>query len=70
MGLPYVMEEQKGPLFPQVIRSQADVDALKTAVPEEDLAYVLDAIKIVKRDLSGKIPLIGADKAHPQPYLV
>lgn len=59
MGLPYVMEEQKGPLFPQVIRSQQDVDALKTAVPEEDLAYVLDAIKIVKRDLSGKIPLIG-----------
>lgn len=59
MGLPYVMEEQKGPIFPQVIRSQADLDALKTAEPEEDLAYVLDAIKIVKRELSGKIPLIG-----------
>ncbi|MEY4382465.1 MAG: Uroporphyrinogen decarboxylase [Bacteroidota bacterium] len=59
MGLPYVMEEQKGPLFPKVIRSKADLKNIRLANPEEDLAYVLDAIKIVKKELNGKIPLIG-----------
>jgi uroporphyrinogen decarboxylase len=59
MGLPYVMEEQKGPLFPKVIRSKADLKNIRLANPEQDLAYVLDAIKIVKKELNGKIPLIG-----------
>jgi uroporphyrinogen decarboxylase len=59
MGLPYLMEEQKGPVFPNVIRSLKDLDVLKDANPEEDLKYVLDAIKIVKKELSGRVPLIG-----------
>ena len=59
MGLPYVMEEQKGPVFPTVIRSKADLAKMKDANPEEDLKYVLDAIKIVKRELAGRVPLIG-----------
>ena len=29
MGLPYVMEEQKGPVFPEVIRSKADLAKIK-----------------------------------------
>lgn len=59
MGLPYIMEEQKGPLFPNVIRSKEDLKNIRLANPEEDLAYVLDAIKIVKKELNSKIPLIG-----------
>ncbi len=59
MGLPYLMEEQKGPVFPNVIRSKEDLKNIRLANPEEDLAYVLDAIKIVKKELNGKIPLIG-----------
>ena len=59
MGLPYLMEEQKGPLFPTVIRSKEDLKNIRLANPEEDLAYVLDAIKIVKKELNGSIPLIG-----------
>lgn len=59
MGLPYVMEEQKGPLFPNVIRSKEDLHNIRLANPEEDLAYVLDAIKMVKKELNGSIPLIG-----------
>ncbi len=59
MGLPYVMEEKTGPLFPNVIKTLQDVEKLKIAQPEEDLKYVLDAIKIVKNELNGKLPLIG-----------
>lgn len=59
MGLSYEMEEKKGPVFPKVVQSVADIDSLRIAEPEADLAYVLDAIKIVKRELDGRVPLIG-----------
>jgi uroporphyrinogen decarboxylase len=59
MGLPYEMVEAKGPIFPQVIRSQSDIDKLHFAEPESHLKYVLDAIDIVKRDLNNRVPLIG-----------
>lgn len=59
MGLPYEMEEKKGPVFPKVVQSMTDIDNLRIAEPEADLAYVLDAIKIVKRELNGRVPLIG-----------
>lgn len=58
MGLPYQMVESKGPWFEKTIRSQKDVDALKIAVGE-DLHYVIDAIKLTKKELNGRVPLIG-----------
>lgn len=59
MGLPYEMLETKGPIFPKVIRTIKDVDALKISNPEKELAYVLKAIDIVKKELNGRVPLIG-----------
>jgi uroporphyrinogen decarboxylase len=59
MGLPYEMIEKTGPIFPETIKSMGDVDKLRIADPHTDLAYVLDAIKIVKRELNGRVPLIG-----------
>ncbi|WP_266363128.1 uroporphyrinogen decarboxylase [Tellurirhabdus rosea] len=59
MGLPYEMIEQRGPVFPTTVRTSADLDKLRVSDPEEHLGYVLDAIKIVKRDLNGRVPLIG-----------
>ena len=59
MGLPYQLIEKKGPWFENTIKSANDVANLKIANPEEDLAYVLDAIKITKRELNGRVPLIG-----------
>lgn len=59
MGLPYEMEEKRGPVFPKVVRTMADIETLRVAEPEADLSYVLDAIKIVKRELNGRVPLIG-----------
>ncbi len=59
MGLPYEMIEAKGPIFPKVVRSKKDIDQLKISNPEEELAYVLEAIDIVKKELNGRVPLIG-----------
>jgi uroporphyrinogen decarboxylase len=59
MGLPYEMLEAKGPIFPKVIQSKKDIDALRVSNPEKELAYVLKAIDIVKKELKGRVPLIG-----------
>jgi uroporphyrinogen decarboxylase len=59
MGLPYEMVEKKGPFFPSTIQSAKDVDRLIIADPEEQLSYVLEAIKITKKSLDGRVPLIG-----------
>ena len=59
MGLPYTMQEKKGPLFPNVIKSEEDIQKLRIADPEEHLAYVLEAIRITKKNLQGRVPLIG-----------
>jgi uroporphyrinogen decarboxylase len=59
MGLPYEMVEKRGPLFPDTIKSEADAKKLKVADPESDLGYVLEAIRITKKNLDGRVPLIG-----------
>lgn len=59
MGLPYEMIEQRGPVFPQTVRNRQELEKIKTADAESDLAYVLDAIKIVKKELNSRVPLIG-----------
>jgi len=59
MGLDYEMVEKTGPVFPETINSNSDLDRLKVANAKEDLKYVTDAIKIVKSELGGRVPLIG-----------
>ncbi len=59
MGLPYEMVEKKGPWFPKTINSPEDLSNLKVADAESDLGYVLDAIKVTKKELDGRVPLIG-----------
>ena len=59
MGLPYELIEKKGPYFPRTVRSAADVDRLRVADISDDLAYTPEAIKLVKRELAGRVPIIG-----------
>src|SRR5688572_13076433 len=59
MGCTYEMVESRGPIFPQTVKNEKDIDNLLVANPEERLGYVLDAIKITKRALNGRVPLIG-----------
>jgi len=59
MNIPFEMKEGLGPYLPNPIRSQKDVD--QTIVPDinEELGYVMDAIKMTKEMLNDEIPLIG-----------
>jgi uroporphyrinogen decarboxylase len=59
MGMQVLMEEGKGPLLPSTISSAKDVDALLTTGVEESLAYVMNALSLTKRELNGRVPLIG-----------
>jgi uroporphyrinogen decarboxylase len=59
MGLEVLMEEGKGPSLPKTITSQKDIDALITTGAEESLAYVMNALKLTKKELDGRVPLIG-----------
>ncbi|MDJ1505489.1 uroporphyrinogen decarboxylase [Xanthocytophaga agilis] len=59
MGLPYEMVEKRGPWFPNPVQTQADVERLKVSDAETDLGYVLEAIRITKRNLNNRVPLIG-----------
>ncbi len=59
MGLKYEMVEKKGPYFPETVSEENDLQKLKVADPASDLAYVTEAIKITKKELDGRVPLIG-----------
>ena len=59
MGLKVLMEEGKGPSLPKTIQSQKDIDKLNTCGVEEHLKYVLDALALTKKELNGRVPLIG-----------
>ena len=59
MGLEVLMEEGKGPSLPKVIETQKDIDALITDGAEDSLRYVYDALSLTKRELNGRVPLIG-----------
>lgn len=58
MGLPYQMIEAKGPNFEKTIQTQKDIDNLHIA-EAGDLNYVMEAIKLTKKGLNNRVPLIG-----------
>jgi uroporphyrinogen decarboxylase len=59
MGLELFFTEGEGPQFRKPVRTVADVDALPVPDPEDELRYVMDAVRLIRRELDGKVPLIG-----------
>lgn len=60
MGLPYQMVEKKGPWFENTIQTADDLKKISDKIDVADrLAYVPEAIKITKRELNGRVPIIG-----------
>lgn len=58
MGLGLDFQAGEGPRFARPVRNEADVAAL--AVPDMDkLRYVFDAVTVIRRQLAGRVPLIG-----------
>jgi len=59
MGLGLYFEEGEGPRFKKPVRSAADVAALGVPDPETELRYVMDAVRLIRRTLDNRLPLIG-----------
>lgn len=59
MGAPLDFFEKRGPVFESPIRDQAAVDKLVIPDPESDLTYVMDTIRLLRKELAGRVPLIG-----------
>lgn len=59
MGLPYDMEEKRGPYFKRTLRSLADVVALRIADGNDNLQHTIAAVSLTKKNLNNRVPLIG-----------
>lgn len=59
MGANLEFKKGEGPVIDNPVRTAADVERLRQPDPRESVAYTLDAIKLVVKELGGKTPLIG-----------
>jgi uroporphyrinogen decarboxylase len=59
MGMEVQMIETKGPVLPDPIRGMAHLDRLIQPEVEERLGYVFDALRLTRKALAGRVPLIG-----------
>jgi len=59
LGLGVEFEAGDGPTIARPVRSAADIDRLPTLDPERELRYVMDAVRLIRRELGGRVPLIG-----------
>jgi uroporphyrinogen decarboxylase len=59
MGMTVLMEEGKGPVLPETIKTEADINKLLVDNTPERLDYVMKALAMTKTELNGRVPLIG-----------
>ncbi len=59
MGLGLEFTEGEGPRFTRPVRSARDIARLNVPDPEQELGYVMDATRLIRAELSGRVPLIG-----------
>lgn len=59
MGIDLEFIESKGPVIHNPVRTGKDVKALKIIDPEESVPFVMEAIRLLRKELEGKAPLIG-----------
>jgi uroporphyrinogen decarboxylase len=59
MNLGLEFEAGEGPRFERPVRTPADIDKLGVPDPGRELKYVTDAVALVRRELAGRVPLIG-----------
>ncbi|WP_425508313.1 uroporphyrinogen decarboxylase [Tahibacter amnicola] len=59
MGLGLHFADGEGPKFRHPVRTAADIEKLGVPDPEGELRYVMDAVRTIRRELDGRVPLIG-----------
>lgn len=63
LGLGLSFRRDEGPVIERPIRTSEDLAHLRELDPETDLGYVLDTVRLLRRELGGKVPLIGFSAA-------
>ena len=59
MGLGLYFETGEGPRFKKVVDTLEAIEALPIPDPEKDLGYVMNAVRTIRHELNGRVPLIG-----------
>lgn len=59
MGVDFHFAKNEGPVIDRPIRENSQIDAIKIIDPYEDVPYLLEALKLAKAELNGKVPLLG-----------
>ena len=59
LGLGLQFSEGEGPSFKSPITSIADVERITNLAPIDELSYVTDAVSLIRKELNGRVPLIG-----------
>jgi len=59
MGVEFEFAKGEGPVFRHPLREREEVERLRLIEPEEEIPFLMKAIRIVRKELEGKVPLIG-----------
>src|SRR5688572_11451880 len=59
LGIPFDFKAGEGPVVERVVRDAADVGRLHRFEPRQELGMVLEAIRLLRKELAGRVPLIG-----------
>jgi len=59
MGAELVFVKGDGPSFPEPVRTREDIARLREPDVGETLGYVFDALRLIRRELAGRVPLLG-----------
>jgi uroporphyrinogen decarboxylase len=59
MGVEFKFAKGEGPVFHHPVREMKDIEKLRIVEPEEEVPFLMKAIRIVRKELEGKLPLIG-----------
>ena len=59
MGLGLYFAEGEGPCFHKPVRDLKAIDSLVIPKPKDELAYVMEAVRLIRREMPGHLPLIG-----------
>src|SRR3984957_12075699 len=59
MGASFEFAKGEGPVIHEPVRDRAAIEKLRVFEPEEGLGHVLEAVRLIRRELDGKTPLIG-----------
>ena len=59
MGIGFRFDARDGPVIERPVRCAADIEGLRPGDPAADVPYVLETVRLVTRELAGRVPLIG-----------